>query len=369
MGEKVILFSEDDTMFRLMETALNGEPSERALDALHYFFGDTIKTELDYLVSLPSKIDMSAGFRAVICSGEDELESLISDADYLVCERTRIGRRLMVKGAGKLKMIQKFGGDYRNIDLAAAKDLRISVSYMPRVSTRSVAEHVMALILSLSRNLIFAHCAAKNRKNATDGLKSEGPSRTKFNWGNVPNIRLVHGKKLGLVGFGENAKETAKLAFGLGMEILYYKRNRVSADEEQIVDARFIGTLKELVQQADFVSIHVPYNSSTEKMFDQEIFSEMKADSFLISGSRGGIVDENALIKVLSEKKIAGAALDVYRWEPVPSDCPLLDLDNVVWTTHNGGGAGEFLLQECCDVLVNIGSKERGEAPKYLVVE
>ena len=367
MAVKTVLFSEDDTMFRLMETALNGESSERSLKALHYFFGDNIKTELDYLASLPSKVGLSSGFRAVISSGEDELERLISDADYLVCERGRVDRQLMSKGAGKLKMIQKFGRDYRDIDLAAAKDLGISVSYMPRVSTRSVAEHAVALILSLSRNLIFAHGAAKNRKNATDGLKSEGPPRTKFNWGNVSNIRLVRGKKLGLVGFGENAVETAKLAFAIGMEILYYKRNRASAEEEQIVGARFIPTLKELVQQADFTSIHVPYNSSTEKMFDQEILSEMKADSFLISGSRGGIVDENALFKVLSEKKIAGAALDVYRWEPVPSDCPLLDLDNVLWTTHNGGGAGEFLLQECCDVLANIGSKERGEDPRYLV--
>ena len=306
-------------------------------------------------------------FARVIPSEDDALEGLLSDADYLVCERARLDRRLMSKGAGKLKMIQKFGRDYREIDLVAAKDLGISVAYMPRVSTRSVAEHVTALLLSLSRNLIFAHQAAKNRRNAADGLKSEGPARTKFNWGNIPNIRLLHGKKLGLVGFGENAVETAKLAYGLGMEILYHKRNRASSEDERIVDARFVPTLKELVQQVDFVSIHVPYNASTEKMFDQEIFSEMKTDAFLISGSRGGIVDENALFKVLSEKRIAGAALDVYRWEPVPSDCPLLDLDNVLWTTHNGGGAGEFLLQECYDVLANIARKDRGDNPKYCV--
>ena len=142
MGVKVILFSEDDTMFRLMETAFRGEPSERALKALHYFFGDTIKTELGYLASLPSKVGLSAGFSAVIPSGDDALENLISDADYLVCERTQIDRRLMVKGAGKLKMIQKFGRDYSNIDLAAAKDLRISVSYSLRGRTRDGANPI-----------------------------------------------------------------------------------------------------------------------------------------------------------------------------------------------------------------------------------
>jgi phosphoglycerate dehydrogenase-like enzyme len=79
------------------------------------------------------------------------------------------------------------------------------------------------------------------------------------------------------------------------------------------------------------------------------------------------VVDETALFQVLSENKIAGAALDVYRWEPVPSDCPLLDLENVLWTTHNAGGAAEFLLQECHDVLANIAKVERGDKPQSLV--
>jgi phosphoglycerate dehydrogenase-like enzyme len=78
-------------------------------------------------------------------------------------------------------------------------------------------------------------------------------------------------------------------------------------------------------------------------------------------------VDEEALYQVLSEKKIAGAALDVYRWEPVPSDCPLLELDNIIWATHNAGGAGEFILQENRDVLANIAHIERGENPEFLI--
>ncbi|MBW1944152.1 MAG: hypothetical protein JRJ51_15150 [Deltaproteobacteria bacterium] len=367
MDEKIVLFSEEDTMFRLMATALNGEPSQKASDALHYFFGDDIHAQLEYLTSLPSTLGLPQGMRGIICDDENELTKLILDADYLVCERTEVSHDLMKGGGTRLKFIQKFGGDYKNVDIQAAQELGIPVAYQRRVSTISVREHVLSLIFSLSRNLLYAHRAAIDRKNANDGLRSEGPPRIKFNWGKVPNIQLVEGKKLGLVGFGENGIEVAMAAHAVGMEILYYQRHRASQEREKLVDAKYVPSLEELVQTADFTSIHVPYGPPTEKMFNAKILSQMKPTAYLISTSRGGIIDEKALYDVLRQKKIAGAALDVYRWEPVPSDCPLLDLDNVLWATHNAGGAGEFLLQEVHDVLANIARVIRKEEPEYLV--
>ncbi len=367
MAEKIVLFAEEDTQFRLMETALNGTASEVALKALHYFFGANIEPQLEYLKSLPSLVGLPPGFRAVVCQDEKQLPSFIPQADYLVFERTEITYDLMKYGKAKLRLLQKFGSDYKNVDLNAAKRLGIPVAYLERVTTISVAEHVLTLILALARNLMFAHEAAKKRIDAEDGLRSEGPPRTKFNWAQVPNIRLVRGKTLGLVGFGENAFEIAKLAHGVGMKINYYQRHQASPTWEREVEARYVRTLKQLVGESDFISINVPYGPPTEKMFNQDIFSSMKPDGFLISNSRGGIVDEDALYQVLKEKKIAGAALDVYRWEPVPSDCPLLGLDNVVWTAHNGGGASDFILQENHDVLANIARVEKGEKPHFLI--
>jgi lactate dehydrogenase-like 2-hydroxyacid dehydrogenase len=367
MAEKVVLFAEEDTQFRLMETALNGTASDIALKALHYFFGANIEPQLQYLKSLPSIVGLPPGFRAVVCQDEKQLPSLIPQADYLVFERTEITYDLMKYGKGRLKLLQKFGSDYKNVDLKAAKKIGIPVAYLLRVTTISVAEHVLTLILTLARNLMFAHDAAKKRIDAKDGLRSEGPPRTKFNWAQVPNIRLVRGKTLGLVGFGENAYEIAKLAHGIGMKISYYQRHQGASVWEKEVEARYIPTLKQLVHESDFVSINVPYGLPTEKMFNLDVLSSMKPDGFLISNSRGGIVDEDALYQVLKEKKIAGAALDVYRWEPVPFDCPLLRLDNVVWAAHNGGGANEFLLQENHDVLANIARVERGEKPDFLI--
>jgi len=367
MAEKVVLFAEEDTQFRLMETALNGTASDVALKALHYFFGENIDAQLNYLISLPSIVGLPPGFRAVVCDDEKQLPSLIPKADYLVFERTEMTYELMKLGKGKLKLLQKFGNDCKNVDLKAARALGIQAAYLLRVTTISVAEHVLTLILALSRNLMFAHEAAKKRIEATDGLRSEGPPRTKFNWAQVPNIRLVRGKTLGLVGFGENAYEIAKLAHGIGIKIIYFQRHQASPAWEKEVEARYVLSLKQLVEQSDFVSINVPYGPPTEKMFNLEILSSMKPDAFLISNSRGGIVDEEALYQILKERKIGGAALDVYRWEPVPSDCPLLRLDNVVWAAHNGGGANEFILQENHDVLANIARVDRGDKPEFLI--
>ena len=366
MDEQVVLFAEEDTAFRLMETAINGKASPRAVEALHYFFGKNIDSEVNNLTSIPSLVGLPAGFRGVVCEDENELPSLIRRANFLVFERTQITYELMKLGAKGLKFIQKFGNDYKNIDIAGAIKLGIPVAYLVRFSTISAGEHVLALIFALSRKLMLAHETAKNRKYAKDGLRSEGPPRTKFNWGQIKNIQLVQGKKFGLIGFGENGLEAALAAHRVGMNILYYQRHRASTDREKMVDARYVPSLEELVQEADFISIHVPYGPATEKMVNLEILSSMKPTSFLISTSRGGIVDEQALYKVLSEDKIAGAALDVYRWEPVPSDCPLLELDNIVWATHNAGGSLEG-FEEIRDVLANIARVARGEKPEFLI--
>jgi phosphoglycerate dehydrogenase-like enzyme len=366
MDEQVVLFAEDDTAFHVIATALNGKPSQRAVNALHYFFGENIENELNNLISLPSVVGLPSGFRGVVCEDEKDLPKLISGADYLVVERPEITYDLMKLGSKRLKFIQKHGNDYKNIDIKGARKLGIPVAYLRRVSTVSAGEHVLALIFALSRKLTQAHEAAKHRKNAKDDLRSEGPPRTKFNWGQIKNIQLVQGSRLGLIGFGENGLEVALAARRVGMEILYYQRHKAAVDREKMVDARYIPTLNQLVKEADFISIHVPYGPPTEKMINLEVLSNMRPSSFLINTSRGGIVDEGALYEVLKDNRIAGAGLDVYRWEPVPSDCPLLNLNNITWTTHNAGGSLEG-FEEARDVLTNILRVSKGEKPEFLI--
>jgi phosphoglycerate dehydrogenase-like enzyme len=152
------------------------------------------------------------------------------------------------------------------------------------------------------------------------------------------------------------------------MRVVYYKRRRLSIEDETALGGVEYVPLEELLAQTDFVSIHVPYGPETEKMIGNKELARMKPGAYLINTSRGGVVDEEALYNAHKNKRIAGAALDVYRYEPVPPDCPLLDLDNVVWTPHMSGGEPGFMLREVEDVLANIARVLRGEAPLGLVI-
>lgn len=360
----IVLFAEEDALFRLMETALNHTLSPQAEKALHYFFGEDIHKPVDYLEGLQSTLGLPADIKGVVCEQEDKLEELVKDADFLVVERPSITREMLEKCRGRLKLVQKFGSDYKEIDIVAAKEMGIPVASLLRVSTISVAEHVILLILSLARNIVKAHQAAVARRDARDGSKSGGSPKSLFNWGRVPNIQRIYGKTLGLVGFGENGQQVAWRAHALGMKIKYYQRNRVDRDIEKKIDARYVPSLFELMEGSDFVSLHVPYGPQTEKMITYEVLSHMKPSAYFINISRGGLVDEEGLYRILAEKKITGAALDVYRWEPVPADSPLLGLDTIVWSTHNAGGAPEFMLEESHAVLQNIGRVLGGEEPE-----
>ena len=147
MTGPIVLFAEEDTLFRLMETALNQTLSPQAEKGLHYFFGEDIRKPVDYLKGLRSSLGLPADIKGVVCEQEDKLEELAKDADFIVVERTSITRDILEKCRGRLKLVQKFGSDYGEIDIVAAKEMGIPVANLLRVSTTSVAEHVILLIL------------------------------------------------------------------------------------------------------------------------------------------------------------------------------------------------------------------------------
>ncbi len=167
-------------------------------------------------------------------------------------------------GACTCPLIHKFGWDCRNIDLDAVREFGVPTVNLMRISTISVAEHFILLILSLARKLTHAHAAALARSGCNDGSKSEGPPRTSFNWGGIQNIQVISGQTLGMVGLGENGLEIARRAYCLGMKIAYYQRHRLPEKLEASVGAVYHRSLVDLMKGADFVGISVPYNASTK---------------------------------------------------------------------------------------------------------
>lgn len=254
-----------------------------------------------------------------------ETMELIQDYDAWICMGQRADQKLMDKGT-KLKVISNYGVGYDNVDVAYAKEKGIAVTNLPRSTSAPTADMALTLMLSLLLKVSLHDRWLREAKLPKWNLPK--------NYGSSPG-----GKKLGIVGMGRIGKELAKRALSLDMEILYYKRNRLSAEEETKYGARYL-SLEDLVKKADVVSLHTPLNDSTFHLIGEKEIALMKASAVLINTARGNVVDNDALIKALKSGLIAGAGLDVFPNEPeVPA--AYLTMDQVVLAPHAGTATRE----------------------------
>ena len=240
----------------------------------------------------------------------------------LVRSATKITRESLAK-AGRLKVIGRAGVGVDTIDVDAATERGIAVLTAPAGNTISAAELTFALILSLAR-----------RVPAADRSMRAGQwDRKSFNG------TELQGKTLGLLGAGRIGSEVARRARAFGMRVLAYDP---FLTEER---ARSIGLelapLDEIVREADIISVHVPLSESTTNLVGEAQLAMMKPSAFVVNVARGGVIDEGALHRALTERRIAGAALDVFGQEPLPADDPLRKLVNVVLTPHLGASTVE----------------------------
>ncbi len=251
------------------------------------------------------------------------LKEAIAGMDaVLVRSATKITRESL-ELADTLKVIGRAGVGVDTIDVDAATERGIAVLTAPAGNTISAAELTFALILALAR-----------RVPAADRSMRAGQwDRKSFNG------TELQGKTLGLLGAGRIGSEVARRARAFGMRVL--------ADDPVLTDdrARSVGLelapLDEIMREADIISVHVPLSDATTNLIGEPQLAMMKPSAFLVNVARGGVVDERALTKALTERRIAGAALDVFSQEPLPADDPLRALDNVVLTPHLGASTVE----------------------------
>jgi D-3-phosphoglycerate dehydrogenase len=280
----------------------------------------------------------------------ERLRAIIPEYRALIARnQTPITRELIEAGA-RLEVIARAGVGMDNVDLEAATEAGIVVAWTPEQNSNSVAELTIGLMLSLARMIPAADLDTKNC----------GWDRQRF-----IGVELL-GKTLGIIGLGRIGSLTAAKARALGMEIIacdpYVEPDSLRAME---VRAR-LTSLDEVLSLADFVSCHVPENEETRGMFSDEKFRLMKPGAFFINAARGGIVDEDALVRALREKRIAGAALDVRRVEPgVPS--ALDAMPNVILAPHVGAATREAQRRVVNAVCRDVAAVLGGEPAKYFV--
>lgn len=251
------------------------------------------------------------------CS-EDELCEAIVDCDAVLARTAKYTRRVLEAGK-KLKIIGRFGVGFEKIDIMAAQELGIWVSNTPHAITNTVAEHAMGLIISVARNMSFNE---REFRNGNFAIRS-----TSY------GVEL-EGKTLGLIGFGKIGSCLAKKCMvGLDMKILAYDPY---INENTIPEGMELSkNLKYVLNNSDFISMHLPLLPSTKGMMNKELFGEMKPTAYFINTCRGGVVAEKDMINALKTKQIAGAGLDVYEQEPPLAENELFTLPTVTMTPHD----------------------------------
>jgi len=228
--------------------------------------------------------------------------------------------------AKNLKIISNYGVGYDRIDAEAAKKAQIIVANTPHSVTAPTADLALGLMLSLCRRIAVSDRAIR--------------SKTLKAWFNTPLPSIsLKGKTLGIIGMGRIGKAVAERAKAFGMKIIYYQRNQLATATEKQYQATYL-PLNDLLQQADILSPHIPLTPSTRHLIGPKELALLKPSAFVINTARGSVFDETALIEVLQQGKIAGAALDVFDKEPtIPA--AFLNMENVLLTPHIGTASRE----------------------------
>lgn len=247
----------------------------------------------------------------------NQIAERIKDAEIILCNKS-IMNRMTLKGAKNVKYIGLFATGYNNVDIEYTNERNITVCNAGSYSTNAVAQHVFALILEHYNKV------GEYNKFVKDGgwIHSEKFSPFK-------PMKEMDGRTLGIVGYGSIGKKVAKIAQAFDMKVLAYNRSPKKDEGVRFVE------MDELLEKSDIVSIHCPLNRDSEKMCNKDFFSKMKDGALFINTSRGGVVDEPALIEAVKSGKLSGAGLDVVAVEPMEKHYDILDIDNIIITPHS----------------------------------
>lgn len=284
------------------------------------------------------------------------LVAAVQDCDVLVPSVTdTIDAELIAAAGERLKLIANFGAGVNHIDLKTARARGIVVTNTPGVLTEDTADMTMALILAVPRRL------AEGEKLVRSGQ-----------WkGWSPGGMLGHrigGKKLGIVGMGRIGQAVARRARAFGLSIHYHNRHRLPEAVEAELSATFHPDLDAMLGEIDILTIHTPLNDASRNLIDSRRIGLLGSHVYLINASRGGIVDEAALVDALEGGRLAGAGLDVWQFEP-QIDPRLLALPNVVMTPHMGSATFEGRQATGEKVIANIRFWADGHRPPDQVLE
>lgn len=291
----------------------------------------------------PEELLQKNGFEILRTDSLEEVE--LNDVDALILGTAKLkGEKLR---SSSVKIIARNGVGVDNVDLNVATELGIPVTITPGANTVAVAEFTIALIFTLARQIVEAHNVLWKEKRFVPPAGVE-----------------LSGKTLGIIGLGAIGKEVARRALCLGMTVIAYDPYVDEVEFEKLSVEQV--DLDTLLRDSDFVSLHVPLNESTKNLIDERRLSLMKSTAMIINTSRGGVINERALVEALKSKKIAGAALDTFSLEPLPEDSELFDCPNLILTPHAGAHTLEAINRMNMMAAKSIVDFFKGVIPEHI---
>lgn len=268
----------------------------------------------------------------------EEIKKKIIECDGISIRTAKLPAEV-IRGAKNLKVISRHGVGYDNIDLEAAKEKNITISITATANAVAVAEHVMFMLLNISK-----------RKDMYDKTVKSG----RFNDRNkLPKTIELWNKNILIMGFGRIGKSLIKRCIGFEMNVYVYDPF-VSKEEIESLGGKKIEDLKEGVKKMDALTLHMPLNEKTKNIINYDVLKNMKKNCIIINASRGGIINENDLNKSLNENKIFGAGLDVFDTEPPDNDNPLLKNDKTFLSPHTAAFTEECMVRMGKETIQNI---------------
>ena len=302
---------------------------------------------LDPAIAALRRVDHE--LRMAKSASADDILAVARDADAVLVTYAKLPGELL-RELKRCKVIGRFGLGVDNIDIPAAAQLGITVTYVPDYCMHEVSDHAMALLLALARKITFSNRLVQSGRWEMPPI--------------VP-LRRLEGQVLGLIGFGNIPRALAPKAKAFGLKVITHDPY-VSADVAKALGVETT-SFEDLLGRSDFVSVHAPLLPATRGLMNSATFARMKKGAFMVNTSRGPIVDETALVAALDAGHLAGAALDVATVEPLAKDSPLLGRDNVILTPHTAFYSVEALEELQTKCASDVARVLSGEVPVYPV--
>ena len=353
-----VLVIEEDPFLRLIGVTLDPATSAERIAAFADFFAHDLPDFAGWLQQLRGSLPKLFPAEVRLVDSSEALRSALGDADFAVLESLPFGAAELA-AAPQLRAVQKYGAIPSNIDTAACAARSVAVLTLRRRANIACAEHSIALMLGLSRQL-----QRTINRISTNSLQAAGFTPRTYdrrhtansNWARVPGIRLLHETTLGIVGLGEIGREVATRAAAFGMNILYHQRTPLP-DAVAAAHHAHYADFDTLLETSDWVVICLPGNANTRHLFNAMRLARMKPGARLINISRPEIVDRDALIAALHSGHLGGFALDPLYEAPGRDDDELLQFTNVLITPHIAAQPRFNALDDIAELIAGLEEK------------